>query len=101
VIFRLRADRFVEAGDGFNVVIENFRFFIEHGLKRIPIAAEIGDEHFDAGAGGLAAHFANGVSPDFCAAIFKLITIHAGDHHVLEIHQPHRIADAIGLIQIK
>jgi len=45
-------------------VIQDFGLFVQHQLQGIPVAAEIRDEHFDAGARRLPANFADGVRPN-------------------------------------
>ena len=51
-ILGLRADGAIEAGHSFQVVVEDFRAFIENQLQGFPLAAEVGDEDLDGGAGG-------------------------------------------------
>jgi hypothetical protein len=101
MIFGLRADGGIEAWDGFEIVIEDLGFLVEDFLEGVPVAAEIGDEDFDADAGGLEADLADGVSPDGGATVGQLIAIDAGDDDVLEGHFGDRLADSAGLVEIE
>ena len=101
MVFGLGADGAVEAGDGFEVVAEDFGLFVEDELEGVPVAAEIGDEHLDIGAGGLEANLADGVGPDGGAAIVEFIAVDAGDDDVLEVHGRDGRAHAGGLFKIE
>ena len=91
VILGLRADLVVEPRDGFDVVVEDFGLLVEDELQGVPVAAEIGDEDFDAGAGGLQADLADRLGPDRRAAVGQLVAVDAGDDDVLEVHRARRL----------
>ena len=101
MVFGLGADGAVESRDGFDVVVEDVGFLVEDELKGIPVAAEIGDEDFDAGAGGLEANLTDGFGPDACAAVGEFIAVDAGDDSVLEVHAADCVADAAGLVEVE
>ena len=76
-------------------------FCVEHELQRVPVAAEVGDEHLDARAGRLQADLADRLGPDGRAAVGQLVAVDAGDDDVAEVHHPHGVADADGLVEIE
>ena len=43
MVFGLGADDLVEAGDAFDVVVEDIGLFVEDELEGVPVAAEVGD----------------------------------------------------------
>jgi hypothetical protein len=101
MVFGLGADGAVEAGDGFEVVVEDFGFLVEHELQGLPVAAEIGDEDFNAGAGGLDSDLADGLCPDVCAAVVELVAVDAGDDDVIEAHQADGVAHTAGFVEVE
>ena len=75
MILGLRAHARVKAGDGLDVVVENLRSLVEDKLKRVPVAAEIGDEHFDAGLRGFDSDLPDGLGSDPGAAVRELVAV--------------------------
>jgi len=101
MVFCLRADGGIEAGDGFQVVIQYFRGLVEDFLQGGPVAAEIWNEDFNADAGGLEADLSDGLGPDASTAIFEFVAIYAGDDDVLQAHGFHGFTDSSGFIEIE
>ena len=69
IVFRLYANGFLEAFDGFDVVVENIGIRFEHGIEEFEIALEVGSEDFDSGAGIAIADGPDGGSPNCSASI--------------------------------
>ena len=85
-VIGLRAHAAVEPRYGLHVVVENMGSGIQHAGHSIVIAAEVRRQDFHAGAGegcpDLAYRFGEMMRP----AIFEVVTVDAGDDHVLQLH---------------
>src|ERR687894_630811 len=100
-ILRLRADSWVEARDGLDVVIEGVGTGVHDGLYRFAVALEVGGEDLDGAARDFGADRAYRPGEDGGPAIREFIAIHAGDHGVLEAHLLCGVGDAVGLVEVE
>ena len=83
----LRLHLLKQARHRLNVVIQDLRLGVHNDLQRFLVALEIRDQDFDRTAGLKLANAADHHRKDWRSAIFTLITVHGGNHHMLEIHR--------------
>ena len=88
----MHAHGFLQAFDGFNVVVIDVGFRIEHRVDLVETTLEIGHEHLDRGVGIAVTHSPNGGRPDGGAAVREFIPGHRRDDTVLEVH----LGDGVG-----
>src|ERR1700752_3193740 len=74
----------IEARNRLGVVVENVRLDREDGIEGIPIAAEIGNEHFDFAVRDAPANFLDGTGKDAGAAVGLVVAIAAGDDGIAQ-----------------
>jgi hypothetical protein len=85
---------------GFGVVVEDIGSGVDHGLERLGLTLEVGNEQLDAARRRLAADGADGGGEDPRAAVGEVIAVHRGDHHVLQAEFPHGVPHALGLLTV-
>ena len=85
-VIRLRAHPPIEPRHGFHVVIEHMRAGVEHARDGVHVAFEIRRQHFHARAGSAPLDLAHRLGEMRRAAIGKIVAIHAGDHHIAQLH---------------
>ncbi|EAP80683.1 hypothetical protein NAS141_05078 [Sulfitobacter sp. NAS-14.1] len=96
------ADLGVEAGHCFQIVVKHIRARLDHGFQHFGITAdEIGGQDLDRGARGPFAHGADGLGKMFCPAVFDVVAVHAGDHHVVQPQFGHRIGHTPGFKDVQ
>jgi len=93
-------DLFVEAGDGFGVVVEDVGGGVENDVHGGVGALEIGNEDFHATAGDAFADGTDGGGEDASTAIGLIVTVDAGDDGKLEAHAGDGFGDPAGFIVI-
>ena len=82
LVARAGADDAIEARHAFSVVIEHFRARFDDDADGFCVALKVGDEDFNAAAGGLAANFGDDHGEGARAAEIVVVAIDAGDHCV-------------------
>lgn len=101
-IARTGADLGIEAGDRFKIVVEHIGPRRDDRFQRFRAALqEIGGQHFDCGAGGLAARGADGLGDMLCPAVIHVVTINRRNDHVIQAQLLDRIRHASRLEHIQ
>jgi hypothetical protein len=83
-VARLRPRACVEPRDGLDVVVEHDRSGADHGLKRLPVALEVGDQDFDLARRRAMPDRAYAGGEDAGAAVREVVPVHGGDDGVVE-----------------
>ena len=94
------ADDAIEARHGLSVVVEHFGAGFDDDADGFVVALEVGDENFNAAAGGLAANFFNDHGEGARAADEVVVAIDAGDDGVLQAERGHGFGDAARLVEV-
>jgi len=94
------ADDAIEARDGLGVVVEHFRAGFDDDADGFGVASEVGDEDFDAAAGGLAADLVDHHGEGARAADQIVVAIDAGDDGVLQAEGGYGFSDAARLVEV-
>ena len=100
LVARAGADDAIEARDGLGVVVEDLGAGVDDGADGFAVALEVGDEDFDAAAGGLAANLFDDQGEGARAADEVVVAIDAGDDGVLQAERGHGFGDAAGLVEV-
>jgi len=90
----LDADGFLEALDGFQVVVKNVRLGVEDGVEVVEFTLPIGREDFDGGLGVAVADGADGGGPDGGAAVGEFVSGDGSDHAMAQAHFSDGISNA-------
>ena len=77
---RAAADRSLEAGDGFDVVVQDLRLRPDHGPDVVLATVQVTDEHLDARPRARQADLSHRVGHDAGAAIGQVIASDHGHH---------------------
>lgn len=94
------ADLFIEAGNGFDVVVEDVGGGVEDDGHGFTGALEVGDEDFDLAAGDAFADGADGGGEDGGAAVLLVVAVDAGDDGVFEAEGGAGFGDAAGFVEV-
>ncbi len=73
----------------------------QNDVERIPIAAKIGNQHFDFASGDAIANFFDGARENVRAAVFLIVAIHGSDDRVAQTHARDGFGDAQRLFFIR
>ncbi len=97
----LHTHGFLQAFDGFEIVIKNVGFGVEHGVEIVEATFPIRSEHFDRAVGILVAHRADRGGPDRGATVFQFVAGNRGDHTVAQTHLGDGVGDASGFAEVE
>ena len=100
LVARAGADDAIEARDGLGVVVQDFGRGFDDDADGFAVALEVGDENFDAAAGGLAANFVDDHGEGARAADQIVVAIDAGDHCVLQAERGYGLRHAARLVEV-
>ena len=100
LVARAGADDAIEARHGLGVVVEHFGAGLDDGADGFAVALEVGDEHFDAAAGGLAANLFDDQGEGARAAEQIVVAIDAGNDGVVQAERGDGLRDAAGLVEV-
>ena len=100
LVARAGADDAIEARDRFGVVVEHLGAGLDDDADGFAVALEVGDEDFDAAAGGLAANLFDDQGEGARAAEEVVVAIDAGDHCVLQAERGHCLGDPARLVEV-
>ena len=101
-VARAGADFGIEAGHGFEVVVEHVRTRGDDGFQRGGRAfQEIGRQNLDGGVWGAVTDRADGLGKMFGPAIRQVVAVHRGDDHVVQTQLLHGIGHATRLERIQ
>jgi hypothetical protein len=92
------ADLAIETRHGFHVVVQDVGLGAEYDVERGPMAAEIGDQDFDAAAGDTFADAPDGACENRGAAVGLVVAIHGSDDGVAQAHSFNGFGDALGFV---
>ncbi len=85
-VIRLRPHPPVQPRHGLHVVVEDVRPGLQHARHGIQVAAKIRRQHFHPRLRQRPPHLAHGFGEMARPAVFQIVAVHAGDHHVAQIH---------------
>jgi Ca2+:H+ antiporter len=92
----------VKARRGFKVVVHHVGQRLAENFERhVDAAPEVGHQHFDLGGGRGLANRPDAVDEVLGAAVAQVVTVDAGDHHVLESHIGHRLGEVARLVDVE
>ena len=95
-VARARPDLQIEAGNGFEVVIEDVGRGGDHDFEGAVLAQEIGREDFDRGLRGAAPDRVDDIGEVLRAAIGEVVAVDRRDDDMLEAEGGDRFGDAVG-----
>jgi len=101
LVERTFANLAVQPRDSFGVVVEDVWLDGQDGIKSIPVATEIGDQHFDFATRNAPANFFNGACENVGATIGLVVAIDAGDNSVTKTHTASRFGHANRLFFVR
>ena len=84
-----RTGHAVQARHRFDVVVEDVRTRVEHGVERRLDALEVGDQHLDAARRHALTRQPDRFGEDRRAAVGQVVAIHRRDHREREAHPRH------------
>ena len=91
----------VEPRHRLGIVVEHVGARGEHDLQGVPVAAKIGDQHFDLAGRNAPANLLDGAGEDMRAAVGLVVAVHGSDHGVAQAHARGGFGHAVGLVLIR
>jgi len=91
----------VQAGDRFEIVIEDVGSGVDDEAQRVGIALEVGDQDLDRCLRQAAANLSNTRREDLRPTVRQVVAIHTRNDDVLEAHLCHCVGEALRLAGIE
>ncbi|MNT08669.1 hypothetical protein D3C72_1434170 [compost metagenome] len=101
-VVRARTRLLVQTRHGFQVVVHDVgRAGVQDGQRAVQAAAEVGDQHFDAGGGRQFADVRDAIHEVAGAAVAQVVAVHRGDDHVRQLHRGDGAREVLGFFGVQ